>query len=111
LDNVIEKSIKMALAEEKLIKDFAGINLSSSEARDVWPHILDHKWYLSERLGRDVGLRVALIDYFENIQPLRTKPSGLKGWFLRSQEWLLAQAVRPETDLSAFENTKPGTRY
>ena len=43
------------------------VKLPVSEARAVWPRILQHKWFLSERLGRDVGLRVAVIDYFENI--------------------------------------------
>jgi Zn/Cd-binding protein ZinT len=34
----------------------------------------DHKWYLSERLGRDVGLFVAALDYFLNIQKLPSTP-------------------------------------
>lgn len=28
----------------------------------------DHKWLLSERLGRDVGFVVAAVDYFLNFQ-------------------------------------------
>jgi hypothetical protein len=36
--------------------------------------IKDHKWLLSERLGRDVGLFVAALDYFLNIQQLPTTP-------------------------------------
>lgn len=36
--------------------------------------IKDHKWYLSERLGRDVGTIVAALDYFLNIQKLPTTP-------------------------------------
>ena len=33
--------------------------------------ILEHKWLMSERMGRDVGMRVATIDYLENggLQP------------------------------------------
>jgi hypothetical protein len=30
--------------------------------------VLEHKWFVSERIGRDVGLRVAAIDYFENVR-------------------------------------------
>ena len=30
--------------------------------------IQEHKWFLSERLGRDVGARVAAVDYLENVQ-------------------------------------------
>jgi hypothetical protein len=51
------------------LKRLTGVSLSKPFAEDVWPQVLEHKWYLSERLGRDVGLRVAAVDYFENIHP------------------------------------------
>ena len=52
----------------RALRQLAGVELSASEARAVWPSVLEHKWYLGERLGRDVGLRVAAVDYFENIR-------------------------------------------
>lgn len=36
-------------------------------AQDLWSKILQHKWVLSERIGRDVGIKVACIDFIENI--------------------------------------------
>lgn len=36
-------------------------------ATELWPNILQHKWILSERLGRDIGIKIACIDYIENI--------------------------------------------
>jgi hypothetical protein len=54
------------------LRKLSGVKLSAAEASAVWPLVLEHKWYLGERLGRDVGLRVAAADYFENIQPPRT---------------------------------------
>jgi len=57
------------------LKELAGVRLSASEASDVWPQVLEHKWYLGERLGRDVGLRVAAVDYFENIRRPRARTS------------------------------------
>ena len=65
------------------LRELAGVRLSASEASDVWPRVLEHKWYMGERLGRDVGLRVAAVDYFENIHRprgrarLRAKGGGL----------------------------------
>lgn len=65
------------------LRKLAGVELSASEARAVWPSVLEHKWYLGERLGRDVGLRVAAVDYFENVQtaprraPARSHGGGL----------------------------------
>ena len=58
------------------LRQLAGVELSASEARAVWPSVLEHKWYLGERLGRDVGLRVAAVDYFENIQPAARRTSA-----------------------------------
>ena len=51
------------------LRQLAGVELSAAEARAVWPSVLEHKWYLGERLGRDVGLRVAAVDFFENVHP------------------------------------------
>ena len=56
------------------LRQLAGVELSAAEARAVWPSVLEHKWYLGERLGRDVGLRVAAVDYFENIHPAPRRP-------------------------------------
>ena len=52
-----------------LLGKLTGLKLSRAFAQDVWPQMLEHKWYLSERLGRDVGLRVAAVDFFENVFP------------------------------------------
>jgi hypothetical protein len=76
LDYVIEKRFAgWPRSERRVINTLAGVSVSLAEARLVWPRILDHKWYVSERLGRDVGLRVAAIDYFENIEGPRTMRS------------------------------------
>ncbi len=59
----------------RVLEKLAGVKLSKAYARDVWPQVLEHKWYLSERLGRDVGLRVAAVDYFENLYPGAAAPA------------------------------------
>jgi hypothetical protein len=56
-----------ANVQRTLLNAMAGVKLSARESREALPRIENHKWYMSERLGRDVGLRVAVIDYFENI--------------------------------------------
>ncbi|HEY0006137.1 MAG TPA: DUF4032 domain-containing protein [Pyrinomonadaceae bacterium] len=68
LDYVIERTLaEQPTREQRTLKTLAGARISASEARVIWPRLQEHKWYLSERLGRDVGLRVAAVDYFENI--------------------------------------------
>jgi SpoVK/Ycf46/Vps4 family AAA+-type ATPase len=48
------------------ILETSGSKFEPEVAADLWPKILQHKWLLSEKLGRDVGLRVACIDFLEN---------------------------------------------
>ena len=77
LDYVIEQARKEGASEEqKALKELAGVKLGPAEARAEWPRVLEHKWFVSERLGRDVGLRVAALDYFENVRlPRHTRTS------------------------------------
>ena len=69
LDYVIE-NVKAGgdCEEQKVLRELAGVRLRPAEARAEWPRVLEHKWFVSERLGRDVGLRVAALDYFENVR-------------------------------------------
>jgi hypothetical protein len=74
LDYVIEKAAgETACEEQKVLKELAGVKLKPAEARAEWPRVLEHKWFMSERLGRDIGLRVAALDYFENVRLPRHK--------------------------------------
>jgi hypothetical protein len=74
LDYVIERTLREQTCEEqKLLRKLAGVKLTPTEARAEWPRVLEHKWFVSERLGRDTGLRVAAIDYFENVRLPRHK--------------------------------------
>ena len=50
------------------IFEISGEKLAPEIAADLWPKILQHKWLLSEKLHRDVGLRTACIDYIDNME-------------------------------------------
>ena len=71
LEHVIEEILAQTESRRRTLKRLAKVKLSKYEAEDIFPRVLEHKWFLSERLGRDVGLRVAAVDYFENIEPPR----------------------------------------
>jgi hypothetical protein len=92
LDYVIERTLAETTPEQRTLKTLAGVRVTGDEARTLWPRIQDHKWYMSERVGRDVGLRVAAIDYFENIHAPRAG-NVKRGAFTNR----LRRAVRPET--------------
>ena len=50
------------------IHDLSGAEFEPDIAADLWSRILKHKWLLSEKLSRDVGLRTACIDFLENME-------------------------------------------
>jgi class 3 adenylate cyclase len=54
------------------ILDCCGGKLGSDLVAELWTHIQRHKWFLSEQLGRDVGIKVACIDYIENTDSMQT---------------------------------------
>lgn len=49
------------------IFEISGIKFDPETATGIWAKILQHKWLMSEKLGRDVGLRTACIDFLENM--------------------------------------------
>ncbi|TFG75009.1 MAG: AAA family ATPase, partial [Chrysiogenales bacterium] len=50
------------------IFEISGAKFDPDVAAGLWPRILQHKWLMSEKLGRDAGLRVACIDFIENME-------------------------------------------
>jgi len=46
----------------------SGDKFEPEAAAELWPRIVQHKWLMSEKLGRDIGLRVACIDFLENME-------------------------------------------
>ena len=80
IDHVIERTLEKHLSREQwLLMQFSGKRFERKEAEMIWTRILDHKWHVSERLGRDIGLKVAVMDFLENIHEPRTgrnRPAG-----------------------------------
>jgi len=67
----MEKTQQALLSPEecrKTIIELSGEEYELDVAADLWPMVLNHKWLLSEKLGRDVELRTACIDFLENME-------------------------------------------
>jgi transitional endoplasmic reticulum ATPase len=62
------------------IVELIGVEYEPEVAADLWPKILHHKWLLSEKLNRDVGLRTACIDFLENIEQASAEYATHKRW-------------------------------
>jgi diguanylate cyclase (GGDEF)-like protein len=52
----------------ELIFALIQIRLPEEEAKRDWKEILKHKYLLSEKLGRNVGIHVSTLDYYTNIK-------------------------------------------
>ncbi|MHC4916013.1 MAG: diguanylate cyclase [Planctomycetota bacterium] len=50
-----------------LVYSLCNVRCEEPEARLLWVNLLAHKTEMSDRLGRNVGIRVASLDYFKNI--------------------------------------------
>jgi len=62
-------------AHAALLMILTRLSFEESEARRHWKAILAHRGTLSSSLGRDAGLRVALLDYFVNVNRRLTHPT------------------------------------
>jgi diguanylate cyclase (GGDEF)-like protein len=72
LDQIRTQSGLQAYAALLLILTHLGFE--ESEARRHWEEILKHRRALGQALGRNVGLRVAVLDYFVNVNRQLTNP-------------------------------------
>ena len=77
-DLAIDKVLRSSPGLERtILRIYTGREISEPDAKVLWQRILDHKWYVSEQLSRDVGFRVAAIDYVEHFyEPFQLTRSG-----------------------------------
>ena len=61
-----------------LIYTLTHLRFSEGQARSHWEKILKHKLELAAKLGRNVGIRVSLLDYFTNLQQKLENPKVIE---------------------------------
>ena len=54
---------------EPAMKALAPLLAHGEDPAELYCQVLEHKWFLSERAQRDVGLERAMADYVENFRP------------------------------------------
>ncbi|MBI2191279.1 MAG: diguanylate cyclase [Planctomycetes bacterium] len=57
-----------------LVWNLTNLRFEPEEAKRYWREVIDHKYFVSERLGRNVGIRIASLDYFTNILGKLARP-------------------------------------
>jgi len=79
LEHIVTELNSNEAAAQALLEAFTGRVIPKPDAFNLFKRLPDHKWYLSERLGRDVGTKVTAVDLIENFyEPPRRKPSAME---------------------------------
>jgi len=79
LEHIVTELNSNEAAAQALLEAFTGRVIPKPDALNLFKRLPDHKWYLSERLGRDVGTKVTAVDLIENFyEPPRRKPSAME---------------------------------
>lgn len=57
-----------------ILSYLTSVRLPENQALPLWKEILEHKFLMSQRQGRNVGIRVAAFDYLMNVRKLLIAP-------------------------------------
>jgi diguanylate cyclase (GGDEF)-like protein len=79
------------------LRQLLHLEVTEAEAAALWHHVERHRRQLQARLGRDVGPRVALLDYVVNVRPRLIEPKIVETATLDAME--RRAATDPLTDL------------
>ncbi|MBU0951256.1 MAG: diguanylate cyclase [Elusimicrobia bacterium] len=76
LQYIVDKIVaeKRGTFYSDILYNMTSERFSEAEAKNLWQEILRHKYVISELFKRNVGVRVAALDYLENIKKLITAP-------------------------------------
>ena len=68
------------------LKQLAHLEMPESQAAEMWQNVARHRRLLFRRLGRDVGQRVALLDFIVNVRPQLIEPQIIERTTLEAIE-------------------------
>lgn len=67
MNDILSEEMTPEMCAAKIF-EISGEKFAPEIAAGLWSKILQHKWLMSEKLRRDVGLRTACIDYIDNME-------------------------------------------
>ena len=100
-----------------LLRLLTHLEFEESEAREHWGRIVAHRGKLSERLGREIGLQLTALDYFQNVRPELRNPKIVEmTTFLATEKSAITDGLtglynRPFFDASLRRELKRARRY
>ena len=72
--NAILSSGTKELFYSKLLELFINLNFGEDEAKNHWENIINNIDFMKNHLNREIGLRVAIVDYFINHTEMMKEP-------------------------------------
>ena len=72
--NAILASGTKELFYSRLLELFINLNFGEDEAKNHWENIIDNIDFMKNHLNREIGLRVAIVDYFINHTEMMKEP-------------------------------------
>ncbi len=88
-----QEHVSKDLSYNDIILNLSGLQFDEEKAREKWNELLKHKYIMSMKLGRNVGIRVASVDYFYNIS------KELKNFIVVNKENLLDSKLKALLDM------------
>src|SRR5210317_964183 len=73
INEILSESIKKKFFDRSL-ELFINLSFSEEEAKNHWENILNNIDFIKNQLNREVGLRVAIVDYFVNHTEMMKEP-------------------------------------
>ena len=73
IDEILASSTKKSFYS-KLLELFINLNFGEDEAKNHWENIINNITFMKNHLNREVGLRVAIVDYFINHTEMMKEP-------------------------------------
>ena len=75
------KALKPGTFYSDLIYTLAHMRISEIEARVTWSDIIAHKAEMVHAMKRNVGIRVATLDYFQNVHSINFSTRHFLGFY------------------------------
>lgn len=111
LEWAVEEARNAPSGEHSGVARLLGVlGVPAAYAHENWAGVLEHKWYLSERIGRDVGLQVAVVDYFEHVRPFRKTHARRSSWLGRQAAAAVSPVLALERALADAFNAVRGSK-
>ena len=110
LEEIVENVPKKSSSESLhwfyrfIIRYLSSLDLSEKEAEKHYFGILEHKYFLSEKMDRDIGIRVAALDYFLNVSKILKNPKFIEIDFF--EKLLKMSREDPKTGVLNFKAFK-----